>query len=161
MPWLLKGGRVAEDPWFEVADDDPLPRAHALISAKRWQGLAAGDTLPSPLGVVLEPEQDLRPLAPSLIGLDLVALRFPKFTDGRPASRARLLRERYGFRGEIRALGDILVDQLQMLQRCGFDSFVLADSQSADLALAELERFTVHFQPGADGRHPLRARRFP
>ena len=160
MPWLLKGAVVVEDPWIEVADDAPLPAAHALISFARWQSLVPGETLPSPLGVVLEPEQDVRPLAPSLAGLDLVALRFPKFTDGRPSSRARLLRERYGFQGEIRAIGDILVDQLQMLRRCGFDSFLLADSQSPELAQAELERFTVHFQPGADGHHPLRARRF-
>ncbi len=159
MPWLLRYQSVAHDPWVEIADDQPLPDAYALISLARWHALEPGDTLPSPLGVVLEPDQDVRPLAPSMAGLDLVAFRFPKFTDGRPASRARLLRERFGFRGEIRAVGDVLIDQLQLLRRCGFDSFVMPDTEPPERAISELQRFSVHFQPDVSGAHPLRSRR--
>lgn len=159
MPWLLKNESVALDPWVEPTDEQDLPVAHAIISLARWQSLEPAATLPSPLGVVLEPDQDVRPLAPSLAGLDLIAFRFPKFTDGRPATRARVLRERFGFRGEVRAIGEVLIDQLQLLRRCGFDSFVMPDSEPPKRAIGELRRFSVRFQPDVSGTHPLRSRR--
>lgn len=89
----------------------------------------------------------------------VIALEFPRFTDGRAYSTARLLRERYGYRGEIRAVGEVLRDQLLFMRRCGFDAFELArdiDAESLDAALAEI---SVVYQPAADARRPAYALR--
>jgi uncharacterized protein (DUF934 family) len=84
---------------------------------------------------------------------------FPKFTDGRGFSTARLLRERYRYRGELRAVGDVLRDQLLFLARCGFDAFALRADQDPDAALAAFEDFTEAYQGGTDQPLPLFRRR--
>jgi uncharacterized protein (DUF934 family) len=99
------------------------------------------------IGVRLAPDCDLAVLAGDLAHIELIALEFPKFTDGRAISLARLLRSRYGFGGEIRAVGDVLRDQLQFMERCGFDAFELRADQDARAALDSLCDFTVFYQP--------------
>ncbi len=88
--------------------------------------------------MALEPHEDPAALAGALEGLALVALRFPKFSDGRAYSQARVLRGRHGFRGEVRAVGDVLRDHLLFMQRCGFDAFLLREDQEAEEAGAAL-----------------------
>ena len=96
---------------------------------------------------VLQLPNDVNPLAVSLQGVDRVDLQFPKFTDGRAYSQAFLLRRRMGFAGEIRATGDVLIDQLVHMQRSGFSSVVLAEGVSADAAQRQFDRYSAYY-PG-------------
>ena len=89
----------------------------------------------------------------------MVALEFPKFRDGRAYSTARLLRERYGFAGELRAVGDVLRDQFLFMHRCGFDAFEVADEQAVAAWRKAIAEFTVFYQTATDGRAPAGALR--
>ncbi len=111
------------------------------------------------IGVALDPVDDPAELAEDVAALPLIAVRFPSFTDGRGFSTARLLRERYGFKGELRAVGDIFRDQIFFLSRCGFDAFVLRDGEDEQGALAALNEFSEVYQ-AANDRGPLFDRRF-
>ena len=98
---------------------------------------------------VIELANDADPRTLVLDGVDRVDLSFPKFTDGRAFSQAFLLRRRLGFKGEIRATGDVLIDQLLQMQRTGFDCAVLREDQNADFAQAQLERYAAFYQGDA------------
>ncbi len=112
------------------------------------------------VGVWLDAGDDLDAIAPDLDRLDVVAVDFPKFSDGRGFSTARLLRERYGFEGELRAVGDVIRDQLFYLERCGFDAFALREDQDAALALTAFDDLSEAYQPAVDQPVPLFRRRF-
>jgi len=114
---------------------------------------------PSPDLVVLEPTDDPRKLAERLPGLKLVAVRFPKYGDGRGYSIGRLLRERYGYKGELRAVGEVARDHLQLLARCGFDSFQLREGEDPVEALRGLDDFSEAYQASAEQPVPLFRRR--
>lgn len=88
-----------------------------------------------------------------------ISINFPKFADGRGYSAARLLRERHGYKGELRATGDVLVDQLYFMKRCGFDTFALRDGQDIDDAIAAFSTFSVNYQNDANNQQPLFRRR--
>ncbi len=122
---LIKDGAVVDDPWVAVADEAELPRARpAIVTLERWR--AERDALigrNAPLGVRLASDRSPAEIADDLDRLELVALEFPVFTDGRAFTSARLLRERYGYSGEIRAVGNVLRDQILFMVRCGFDAF--------------------------------------
>ena len=94
----------------------------------------------------------------ALDGVDCVELHFPKFTDGRAFSQAVLLRRRRRFTGELRATGDVLIDQLLQMQRCGFDSAVLREDKNPAFAQAQLERFVAFYQGDVRQSQPLFAR---
>jgi uncharacterized protein (DUF934 family) len=96
--------------------------------------------------VVLEPGDDPRAIADRLPGLKVVAVRFPAYGDGRGYSIARLLRERYGYKGELRAVGAVARDHLQLMARCGFDAFQLRDGEDAVEALKGLDDFSEAYQ---------------
>jgi uncharacterized protein (DUF934 family) len=98
---------------------------------------------------------DADPRALNLDGVQRVDLHFPKFTDGRAYSQAFLLRRRLGFKGEIRATGDVLIDQLVLMQRSGFDSAQLRADQDENLAQAQFERFGAFYQGDAVTALPL------
>jgi uncharacterized protein (DUF934 family) len=151
MP-LLENGRVAENRFVAVADDVPLPAdAPALISLSRLQRDAealAGRN--AELGVQLPSDTRPEDLAPLLDRVSLVAIEFPKFRDGRGFSIARTLRERYGFAGELRAVGHILPDQYFFLVRCGFTSVEVPDGTDIGVWSASLGRFRVAYQAAAD-----------
>ena len=114
---------------------------------------------PPPDLVVLEPTDDPRAIADKLPGLKLVAVNFPKYADGRGYSIGRLLRERYGYRGELRAIGVVARDHLQLLAQCGFDSFQLREGEDAQAALAGLDDFSESYQASAAQPVPLFRRR--
>lgn len=128
MP-LIKGDKVVADDRLRVADDAPVPAAGPLLLSR--QRLAAEVEhlwhRPDGLGVELLPGDAIEAIEDWLPRLDLIAFRFPGFTDGRPFSAARILRERYGFTGEIRAVGHVIPDQAQFLSQCGFDSIEIDD----------------------------------
>ena len=160
MP-LVKNGRVAEDRYVQVLDDAPLPDGvPVIVPAARLLAdatdLARRD---APVGVLWPNDRRVSELAPYLDRLSLVALVFPKFKDGRAYSQARQLRERHGFRGELRATGEVLRDQFLFLERAGFDA--LDVKKDADAAAFEdaSSRYSVFYQPTGDGRQTaLRAR---
>lgn len=148
MP-LVKDGAPVADPYVAVADDAELPEGAGLVSADR---LLAGVNARGPLGVAWPNDRDVSALAPFLPQLSLIALNLPKFRDGRAFSQARLLRERYGFKGELRATGNVLRDQLLMLSRSGFDAFEVQKEADAAAFGATLSSYSIFYQPTGDGR---------
>jgi uncharacterized protein (DUF934 family) len=148
MP-LLKDGRLVDDPWQRVGDDEPLPAdAPALLSYARWRAereALAGRNVP--VGVRVPNTVDVGLLAPDLDRFGVIALEFPKFNDGRAYSQARLLRERYGYRGELRATGAVLRDQLVFMRRCGFDAFELVSRDPEAAWRAAMGEISVFYQP--------------
>jgi uncharacterized protein (DUF934 family) len=159
MPTLIKWrdgkARVFEDPFTSVDDDQVIPPGDVIISLTRFQ--AEGETLMNQsrlVGVRLAPDEAVEVLAYDLARIPLVALTFPKFRDGRPFSAARILRERLGFTGELRAVGDVLLEQAKFMIRCGFDAFEPADGSRADQWTAAGQRFRHVYQRAADGAAP-------
>ena len=163
MPLIKDGARV-EDVWVTVPDDAPLPAdAPAIVILERWLAeRAALLRRNQPLGIRFRSDQPPAPVVGDLDRLGVIALEFPKFTDGRAYSYARLLRERHGYRGELRAVGNVLRDQFLFMHRCGFDAFEVAD-EAAVLAWGEaMAEIAVWYQPTGDGRTPAAvARRRP
>lgn len=150
---LLEPGADGSPPLFTLSGDIIVPLA-------LW--LSQRDALIFRLGrigVWLDSNEDPASIADDLRLLSLVAVRFPHFTDGRGYSTARLLRERYGWRGELRAIGDILRDQLFYLARCGFDAYALRPDQDVALALAAFEDFSEGYQSSVERPSPLFRRR--
>jgi uncharacterized protein (DUF934 family) len=110
------------------------------------------------LGVRIGPADRVEALEPDLARLSLVAIEFTGPSEGRGYTLARVLRDRYGFAGELRAVGYVKRDQLLYMERCGFDAFELSDGVDAQAALASFEDFSVAYQPGSEERSPLRRR---
>ncbi len=136
MP-LLKHGAVVADDWAPLADDaGPALKGNVIVTLDQWQ--AERERLRGHngrLGLRLRSDQSPAAIADDLKHFDLIALEFPRFGDGRAYSYARLLRERYGFTGELRAVGNVLRDQFLAMLRCGFDAFELADSVTDEKAV--------------------------
>lgn len=153
MP-LVKGGEVVADRYLRITDDAPIPADGAvLVPAERFLADAAElTTRQAETGVIWPNNRDIDELAPYLDRLAVVALVFPKFQDGRAYSQARILRERYGFRGELRATGQVLRDQFLFMQRAGFDSFEVKKEADAKVFSAVSKRYSVFYQPTGDGR---------
>src|ERR1700750_2771173 len=153
MP-LVKQGRISPDAFVHVADDAPLPGDGAiLVSAARF--LADPEALSRRIGktgVIWPNNRDLDELVPYLDRLAVVALVFPSFRDGRAYSQARLLRERYGYEGELRATGQVLRDQFMFMLRAGFDAFEVKKEADAEAFSNTARRYTVFYQPTGDGR---------
>lgn len=163
MPTFI---RLAGDKAFEdrddfvfVADGEPVAaRGDIVIVVTLARLVSEGDGLLSAgrsVGVRLQPSEAVEDMAYDLPRLSLVQLVFAKFRDGRPYSSARLLRERYGYQGEIRAVGDVLREQAQHMIRCGFDAFEPADGSTAEQWAAAAQRYRHVYQPAADGRAPI------
>ena len=159
---VIRQGRVVGDTWQFLVPregEDPatvkLPPGPLAVTLPVWK--ARRDELlarATPLGVRLDPADDPGEIAADLPRLGLVAVHFPKFADGRGYSTAWLLRRRYGFAGELRAVGDVLRDQLFYLSRSGFDAFQLRPNADPHSALPSLRDFTAAYQAAADGRPP-------
>jgi len=160
MPTLIRltDGRfeAAEDRFTNVADDEPTPLGDVVVSMARFQ--AEGEALLADgrdLGVRIEAGESVDVLAYDLGRLAVVALAIPKFRDGRAYSSARLLRERYGYRGEVRAVGDVLREQALFMTRCGFDAFEPADGSTPEAWAQAAGAFRHVYQRAADGREPI------
>jgi uncharacterized protein (DUF934 family) len=153
MP-LVKHGKISGDAFVHVADDAEIPGDGAmLISAARF--LADPDTLSrrlGKLGVIWPNNRDVDDLVPYLDRLAVVALVFPTFRDGRAYSQARLLRERFAYRGELRATGQVLRDQFVFMLRAGFDAFEVKKDSDAEAFANTVKRYSVFYQPTGDGR---------
>jgi uncharacterized protein (DUF934 family) len=155
MPRLIRNGAIVSDENWQTPDPDADYAAPGVITTlDQWQALP--DKADS--AVQLEPGDGVEPLLAHLDELVLVAVNFPVFTDGRGFSYARELRER-GYRGELRAVGSIIRDQLHYLSRCGFDAFQFDDEKQLEDALKSLEDFSEHYQAAIDQPLPLFRRR--
>ena len=153
MP-LVKNGKITTDPFVHVIDGAELPGDGAiLVSAARF--LEDPETLsrrPGKTGVIWPNNRDLDDLVPYLDRLAAVALVFPSFRDGRAYSQARLLRERHGYDGELRATGQVLRDQFVFMLRAGFDAFEVNKESDAEAFAETARRYSVFYQPTGDGR---------
>jgi len=153
---LVKHGRREADPYARLEHDAPVPDGvDVTVSLSRWleQAHLLQDRR-GRLGVALEADADIDVLGPRLSGIDLVVLEFPAFVDGRHYSNAVRLRTFYGFAGEIRATGDVGRDQLNYLNRCGFNAFELADDVDVEDFLRGLNDFSGVYQYAVDNRTP-------
>ena len=153
MP-LVKNARITTDLFIHVADGAELPGDGAvLITATRFLEdpeamlKRAGKT-----GVIWPNNRAVDDLVPYLDRLAAVALVFPTFRDGRAYSQARLLRERHGYDGELRATGQVLRDQFVFMSRAGFDAFEVKKDTDADAFAETMKRYSVFYQPTGDGR---------
>lgn len=159
MGKYIKDRKPQEDNWTPftgLEDVDNLPTGDIYIPLEEWQGKReALLQRNSRLGVILENTDEVDILAADLDRLDLIVLQFPKMADGRAFSQARLLRDRLGYKGEIRAVGDVLQDQVFYMQRCGFNSFELRDDQDIPTVIAAFDEMTVTYQPAADEDMPI------
>jgi len=153
MP-LVKGGRTVADDYSRIEDGAELPASgNVIVPAERF--LADADRFKAhdgAVGVIWPNSRNIAELAPYLDRVALVALVFPTYKDGRGYSQARLLRERYGYRGELRATGQVLRDQFLFLLRAGFDSFDVVKEADAEAFQEAAKRYSVFFQPTGDGR---------
>jgi uncharacterized protein (DUF934 family) len=153
MP-LVKNGKIVTDIFVHVPDGVELPGDGAvLVSAKRF--LEDGEALlkrPGKLGVIWPNNRDVDDLVPFLDRLAVVALVFPTFRDGRAYSQARLLRERHGYDGELRATGQVLRDQFVFMLRAGFEAFEVKKESDAEAFTITAKRYSVFYQPTGDGR---------
>jgi uncharacterized protein (DUF934 family) len=153
--WRRDG--FVEDNWTKIGDGEAEPPKGAIIvSAARWRAeREALSARADPVGVAIEPGKDAHEQLSEVANRPLVALDFPKFADGRAFSLAQLLRQRFGFKGELRAIGDVLLDELALMLRCGFDSFEIANEPT----LRALQRgwkppVSLYYQPGLVGEVP-------
>ena len=159
MPTLIKlqvrDMAWADDVFTDVADEDEIPQGPVILSLARFQ--AEGDALIGAnraVGVRIQSDEAVEDLAYDLPRIAVVALVFPKFRDGRAYTSARLLRERYGYAGEVRAVGDVLREQAGFMVRCGFNAFIPADGSTPQEWAVAASRYRHVYQRAADDRVP-------
>lgn len=152
-------GEVNINGWTLLADDDALGVDQAVLSFGR--AINELDGLNGRYGVRVAPGDDVRKLAPFLSKVALIEVAFPGYRDGRGYSTARILRQDLGFDGELRAVGDVLRDQLFWMMRCGFNSFLLKDADPAGAIRHARSLYTHAYQSAADGLKPVWALRHP
>lgn len=162
MSALIRNRQIVPDDYVSLADEAALPASgKVIVSLARWEkeesmfrasGLTVGVSIPNTV--------DVAAVWKSLADRPLIALEFPSFGDGRAYSQARLLRDRYQFKGEIRATGAAVVrDQLHNMHRSGINAFALRADQDAKVCLGAFKDFTLAYQPGADAIEPVSALR--
>lgn len=167
MSRIIKNGRIVDDTWKvlkltegETPETVALADETSIVPLSVW--LARKDEIAArerSVGVWLDSHERPEAIADGLGRFAVIAVNFPKFADGRGYSTARLLRERYGYRGELRAIGDVLQDQLYFMKRCGFDAYAVRPDKDIDAALAGLNDFSESYQSAVDQPQPLFRRR--
>lgn len=157
MHQYLKDGVVTDNSWQVVAaDGESLPAGDILVPAAFWQqNQQLLQDHSGQVGVWIDSHEEIEEFATTVARLPVVAINFPKFVDGRGFSLARLLRERYGYIGEIRAIGHFIRDQLFLMQRCGFNAFQFDSEVDLAAASQSLADFSDSYQVAADEPEPL------
>jgi len=157
---IIRQRKVVTDDFVHIADDAELPaNGQPIVTLARYvkQGGELAERYPR-LGVRV-PSDKLPQDIPHTGRLALIAIEFPKFTDGRGYSVGRMLRDRHGFTGELRAVGWVLRDNLFYLERCGFDAFELKAGKSLDSALEAFGELSATYQAATDDKRPIYRRR--
>ena len=147
---VYKDGRFQADGWTCPADDAPVPAEGAVFLplSRFLADIAILRGRNAPTGVVVEAGEDVRALGDDLAHVAAVAVSFPKFADGRSYSSARILREDLDFQGEIRAIGDVLIDQIALMRRCGIDAFQVSHAPTrAALEAGDVPEVDLYYQP--------------
>lgn len=164
MQRIIKHREVVDDRWHLLPKDAPLETVpncdDVIIPLNLW--LEHGPALrgrDGGLGVWLDADEEPEAIAGDLDNFQVIAVNFPAFTDGRGFSTARLLRERFGYKGEVRAIGDVLRDQLFFMQSCGFDAYAIRADRDPQAALAGLDDFSEVYQTSVTQPQPLFRRR--
>ncbi len=164
MQRIIKNNQIVDETWHLLPKDVTLDQLtncdDYIVPLQLWRehahALKARD---GGLGVWLDSDEEAEEIGEDLANFQVIALNFPAFTDGRNYSNARLLRDRYKFTGELRAIGDVLRDQLFYMKRCGFDAFALRADKDPVEALQSLQDFSVTYQAATDEPQPLFRRR--
>lgn len=158
---LILDQRLSEDRWVHLADDAPLPVGGDItVTLARWQKESSElRAFSGHVGVRVPSTADIEETAPALFNCPLVILEFPSFPDGRAFTQARLLRERFGYKGELRATGDVRRDQVFYMQRCGFNAFAPAPHVDIGEVFKALTEITLTYQNAADQRPTISQRR--
>jgi uncharacterized protein (DUF934 family) len=156
---ILEGRpQIVEDPWTVERSGQPQDAAgdgHRIVPFAEWKENPQPQAAGAPRGVWIAPDDEFEAFADRLGELDMLAVDFPSFRDGRGYSVGYLLRTRYGWKKELRAVGDILRDQLNYLRRCGFDAFALRPDKNIHDALNSFSRYSVQYQGAVDEPLPL------
>lgn len=151
MP-LIKNGGYIEDTWTRITDDEAISdNTKAIVSLARWQ--AERDQLSkrnAPLGLRLEAGESPEAISDDLAAFSLIELSFPAFKDGRAYSYARMLRQEFGYEGELRATGEVLRSQVSFMHRVGFDAFDVDERITPEVLATEFARYSFRYQPSAD-----------
>lgn len=157
---LIKDGTIVSDSYLLVTEVGDLPAQDILVSLDVWQQQREAILAHHyKKGVMLKPDQHPEAIANDFSQLDLIALDFPAFADGRGYSYAALLRQRFGFTGELRATGDVFKDNMFYLKRCGFNSFAVRADKDINVALQGLNTFSESYQASVNEHLPLYRRR--
>lgn len=161
MPNIILNGQIVDDSWQLVALEGELPTSgKVLLPYPLWLSGTVDTGAFEAVGVWLPNDTVLDEQAKDLSVLPVVAVDFPVFSDGRGYTLARQLRERFGFTAELRAVGDVLQDQLFLMQRCGFNSFAVRADRSIEEALDAMKPFSLSYQAALDQPQPLFAQRW-
>lgn len=156
MPSLINQQSALENNWSIVSDyEAELPTGNILVDSQYWLENQEALSDRKDVAIYLNGDADLEQLKPYLNNFDVIAVNFPAFADGRGYSLARLLKERYDYKGEIRAIGDVLLDQLHFMKRCGIDTYLLKDGLDAEKALNYFATFSDPYQLAYDVQTPL------
>lgn len=160
MPLIKNNAIVDDDPWVFVGDEDELPDGPVVVGLARWErdreSLVGRN---APLAIKLETLEEPARIADDLDKFEMIALEFPTYRNGRAYSYARSLRQRYGYTGEVRAIGNVLRDQLFFMARCGFDAFDADPRVTLEIFREALGDFSEVYQPSADARASVLAKR--
>ena len=166
MPKLIKNAEIIDNTCqtlekdFSGTVDDVLAIQHPVLVPKAfWLSNAEQLSTQATIGVWLDSDEGPEALEPYLSKLSLIAINFPKFADGRGYSYARILRDRFRYKGELRAMGDILHDQMFYLMRCGFDAFAVREDKDAHIVIEGLNDFSEYYQASTNEKTPLFRRR--
>jgi uncharacterized protein (DUF934 family) len=153
---VIKDRKIVDDDWVLLAPDALVPATgDVIVSVAQWNsGRESFAGRSGKVGVRLKSNESPEQIQ-ALDQVPLIAVEFPSFTDGRGYTSARLLRERHAYRGELRAVGDVLRDQLFYMARCGIDSFALKAGKDIEAALSAFLDFSVTYQAAADDQRPL------
>ncbi len=155
---LIHSGKLIVDPFLDARGmEDIPPTGSIIVSLEQWLANLDGLIIRRhPIGIWLRSDQHPEIIADDLDHFALIALEFPIFKDGRAYTYARLLRERWGFRGELRAVGDVLLEQLHFMQRVGFNAFEISSADGLREWRTAAAEFSTWYQATGDGRMPAR-----
>lgn len=161
MPNIILNSEIVDDQWQRVGLEDELPASgKVLLPYAVWLAGEFDASAYEAVGVWIPNDTIFDDQANKLQELDVVAVDFPVFTDGRGYTLGRQLRDRFGFTGELRAVGDVLQDQLYAMTRCGFNSFAVREDKNIEEALTSMKPFSHAYQAALDNPKPLFADRW-
>jgi len=153
---IIKDKAIIEDSWTHYSGEGDLPDGNIIVSLKIWQEM---DLSGRHVGLQLELDEHPKDIDVDLNNFEVIAINFPTFNDGRGYSYAKILRDRFGYTNEIRAVGDVMRDQLFMMQRCGFNAYEIKAGKDIKDALKAFDDFSVTYQVSSDEHLPLYRRR--